>query len=56
LLECLLQVLNTLSMSFVITVREVQSCNVHACVNHLDEHVNIPTRWSKNETKINKTL
>ena len=51
LFECFLQVLNTLSVSLVVTVRKVQSCNVHACVNHLDEHVNIPTRWSKNNTK-----
>ena len=53
LFECLLQVLNTLSVGLVITMREVQSCNVHASVNHLDEHINIPTRWSK--TKKNKS-
>ncbi len=38
----------------MITVREVKSGYIHATVKHLDKHVNIPARGSKNVSKILK--
>ena len=42
LLEGFTQVLNTLAVALMVTVREVQSGNVHTSIKHLDEHVDIP--------------
>lgn len=47
LLEGLSQVVDRLGMSLVVSVREVQSSNVHTSIEHLDEHLNIPAGWSK---------
>ena len=31
----------------VITVREVETGDVHASIKHLDEHVNVPAGWAQ---------
>ena len=32
---------------FVVSVREVETSDVHTSVKHLDEHLNIPASWSE---------
>ena len=51
LLEGFSQVVQSLSVRLVITVREVQSSDIHACVKHLDKHINIPAWWSTQKIK-----
>jgi hypothetical protein len=46
LLESFSKVFQSLSMRFVISMREVKSSDIHASVKHLDEHLDIPACWS----------
>jgi hypothetical protein len=45
-LQSLLQVLQRLSMRLVVSVGEVKSSDVHASIEHLDQHVSVPAGWS----------
>lgn len=43
-------------MGFVVAVREVETSYVHACVNHFNEHVDIPAGWPEGANDFGSAL
>ena len=56
LLESGLQVVYRCLVRFVVTVRKVKTCNIHACVNHFNEHVDIPAGWPESADDFGATF
>ena len=56
LLKGFLQVEDRLAVGLVVTMGEVEAGNVHASVNHLDEHVNVPAGWAQGADDLGAAL